>query len=108
MKTIICILLCLSSVVSKGFNALTNTNLRMPSNGYWVVEQNKKNSGRASVYYYDIHDKIIHAQLIRVRTENLLTTRLKRKLNKKLYLLLLLEAERNEAESDNRVITEKA
>lgn len=107
MKTIICTLLCLSSVVSKGFTALTNPNLHMPSNGYWVIEQNQEDSGRASIYYYDIHNKKIHTELIPVRNETFLTNGLKRKLNKKLNLLLLLESDKNEAESHNKFITEK-
>lgn len=100
MKSIICILLCLSSVVSNGFIAKQH----MPSNGYWIVEQNQQGSRCASVHYYDTHSKIIHTELIQVRNDNFLTNRLKGKLDKKLYLLLLLEAEKNE--SDNQLITE--
>jgi erythromycin esterase-like protein len=101
MKTIICILLCLSSVVSKGFTALTDPHRHMPSNGHWVVEQTQKNSSRVSVYYYNVHDKVIHRELVSMRNENFLTDRLKRKLNRKLYLLLQLEAEKKEAELDS-------
>ncbi len=107
MKTIICVLLCLTSLVTKGFTALTSAKPQMPSNGYWVIEKISENSDHAAVYYYDNNDRMILTELVVVQGDNFLNDRLKRKLNKKLRQLLENEVAGNPGGSDVPFITKQ-
>jgi hypothetical protein len=100
MKTLICVLISLTSFVTKGFTQLNNPSTLVPSNGYWVVEKDAQSVSCASVYYYDNSDQVIFTELVRVQKNNFLTTKLKRKLNRRLLHLLQEEAKRGKSESE--------
>lgn len=91
MKTMICVFLILISIETNSLHASTSRNLHMPSNGYWVVENDPFKCDRAFVHYYDVNDNMLHSELIVLRSEDFLNNRLKRRFNKKLKQVLFEE-----------------
>lgn len=102
MKIIISILL---SLETNGFIESINRNLYMPSNGYWVVENDPRKCDRVIVHYYDDKENMFHSELIVYRTEKFLNNRLNRKFNKKLKQVLLKESSANVTEPNNKLIS---
>jgi hypothetical protein len=104
MKIIISILSMLISLETNGFGFIDSINrhLHMPSNGYWVVENDPRKCDRVIVHYYDDKDNMLHSEPVVYRTEKFLNYRLKRKFNKKLKQVLLKESSTNVTERDNK------
>lgn len=88
MKKIVCIILLLVAIDSKGNDLMFNRNLYMPSSGFWVIEGNVEISKNASVFYYDKFSNLIYSEPIRLRSKRFLNNGVKRKLNKRLENLL--------------------
>ena len=91
MKSMICLFLVLISIETNSLNASPIRKPHMPSNGYWVVENDPLKCDRVFVHYYDINDNMLHSEPIVLRTENFLNNRLKRRFNKKLKQVLFEE-----------------